>query len=299
MIDFITTPFSLEDLKKLKEAGSTSVVIGTPFFSVRNVHDFSVEELPLVKKECHKLGLRMYVLVNRFFVEEELEALREHLQRLKDLDVDGIYYGDEGVYQEAKALGIENRLIYNPDTLITNHSDVQYYLDEGISMVTISKEITLDEICAIAKKVQGECEVIIHGRLNMMHSKRNLLSNYFSFLGKEENIRNKMDLYLMEEHRDEHMPIVEDETGTHVFTGFTLSSFDEIKDMVHAGIRHFRIDGIFHDVDYVIEALKLYQSVLQDEVKGREVFEAYKKKYEKDHVTHGFYYTKTSKVKEG
>ncbi len=29
----------------------------------------------------------------------------------------------------------------------------------------------------------------------------------------------------MEEHRDEHMPIVEDETGTHVFTGFTLSSF--------------------------------------------------------------------------
>ncbi len=55
------------------------------FFSVRNVHDFSVEELPLVKKECHKLGLRMYVLVNRFFVEEELEALREHLQRLKRL----------------------------------------------------------------------------------------------------------------------------------------------------------------------------------------------------------------------
>lgn len=299
MIDFITTPFSLEDLKKLKDAGSTSVVIGTPFFSVRNVHDFSIEELPLLKEECDKLGLRMYVLVNRFFVEEELDSLREHLQRLKDLDVDGIYYGDEGVYQEAKVLGIENRLIYNPDTLITNHSDVQYYLDEGISMVTISKEITLDEICTIAKKVQGECEVIIHGRLNMMHSKRNLLSNYFSFLGKETDIRNKMDLYLMEEHRDEHMPIVEDETGTHVFTGFTLTSFDEIKDMVNAGIRHFRIDGIFHDVDYVIEALKLYQSVLHDEVKGREVFEAYKKKYEQDHVTHGFYYTKTSKVKEG
>ena len=55
MIDFITTPFSLEDLMNLKEAGSTSVVIGTPFFSVRNVHDFSVEELPLVMEECHKL----------------------------------------------------------------------------------------------------------------------------------------------------------------------------------------------------------------------------------------------------
>ena len=166
-------------------------------------------------------------------------------------------------------------------------------------MVTISKEITLDEICTIARKVHGECEVLIHGRLNMMHSKRNLLSNYMSFLGKEEDLKNKMNLYLMEEHRDEHMPILEDETGTHVFTGFTLSSFDEIKDMAEAGIHHFRIDGIFHDIDYVVEALKLYQSVLNGDRKGREVYASYREKYESDHVTHGFYYTKTSKVKVG
>lgn len=299
MPNFIVTPFSFEDLAKVKAAGATSVIIGTPFFSVRCVHAFPVEELPAIKKECERLSLQMYVLVNRFFVEAEITALRKHLLFLKELDVDGIYYGDECVLYEAQAYNIKHKLIYNPDTLITNHSDVQYYLDEGIQMVTISKEITLQEMCAIGQQVQGECEVVIHGRLNMMHSKRNLLSSYMSFVGKQEQVRDNYDLYLMEENRDEHMPIVEDESGTHVFTGFTLVSFEEIQELLNSGIRHFRIDGIFHDIAYVVEALELYRAILNKERNAKEVFDTYVKQHEEDHVTHGFYYTKTSKVKEG
>ncbi len=299
MVEFITTPYALEDIQKLKEAGSTTVVVGTPFFSVRSVCQFPVDMLTSIKEECVKHGVKMYVLVNRFFVEEEIEALRKHLQLLKELDVDGIYFGDECVLYEADLLGIKDKLIYNPDTLITNHGDVQYYLDDGIQMVTISKEITLSEICTIAQKVNGNCEVLIHGRLNMLHSKRNLLTNYMSFLEREDKVHDNMHLYIMEEKRDEKMPIVEDETGTHIFSGFTLASFEELQDMVNAGIRHFRMDGIFHNIDYVLEALKLYKEVLDGKRKGHETFVEYQKQYEDDNVTHGFYYTKTSKVKEG
>lgn len=299
MLELITTPYTLEDLKVLKEAGSSSVIVATPFFSVRGVHDFAVEELPVIKRECEALGLRMYVLVNRFFMEEELEALRSHLRLLKELQVDGIYYGDEAVLYEAQRLDMQQLLIYNPDTLVTNHSDVQYYLSEGVQMVTLSKEITLEEICAIAKTAPGRCEAVIHGRLNMMHSKRLLLSNYMSFLHRKEQVRNNRQLFLMEENRKEHMPILEDDSGTHIFSGFTLASFAEILPMADAGIRHFRIDGIFHDLPYVCEALSLYKEVLEGSRKGEEVFAEYAKKYTQDNVTHGFYYTKTSKVKEG
>lgn len=299
MIEFITTPYALEDIQKLKESGSTAVVIGTPFFSVRSVCQFPVDALATLKKECEKHDVKMYVLVNRFFVEEEIEPLRAHLRLLKELDVDGIYFGDECVLYEAEVLGMKDKLIYNPDTLITNHGDVQYYLDEGIKMVTISKEITLSEICTIAQKTTGNCEVLIHGRLNMLHSKRNLLTNYMSFLEREDKVHDNMHLYIMEEKREEKMPILEDETGTHIFSGFTLASFEELQDMVNAGIRHFRIDGIFHDIAYVLEALTLYKEVLEGKRKGHETFVEYQKQYASDHVTHGFYYTKTSKVKEG
>ena len=297
MVDFIATPFAFGDIEKLKAAGAQSVIIAVPFFSARGAACFSIDELAQFKAECSRCAVRMYVLVNRIFVEEELERLREFLKLLKELDVDGIYYGDEGVLYEADRLHMKNRLIYNPDTLITNAMDMQYYLDEDIRMATISKEITLQEMCKIARTVQGECEVIIHGRLNMMHSKRMLLSAYMDFLGKKEAVRDNHELYLMEETRDDHMPIIEDALGTHVFTGFTLASFEEIKDLYEAGVRHFRIDGIFHDIAYVCEALRLYQDVLRGNRNGRETFQEYEQKYTEDHVTHGFYYTKTSKVK--
>ncbi len=93
------------------------------------------------------------------------------------------------------------------------------------------------------------------------------------------------------------MPIVEDALGTHVFTGFTLVSFEEIRELYEAGVRHFRIDGIFHDIEYVCEALRLYQDVLKGVRDGRQTYQEYEKKYKEDHVSHGFYYTKTSKVK--
>lgn len=298
MLDFIATPFEMEDLHKLKAAGADSVVISTPFFSVRGAGYFERETLPQVKSICEQLGLRMLVMVNRFFTEEELPQLREFLKECKTLQVDGMYYGDECVLYEAQKLKLVDRLIYHPDTLITNHADVNFYLNEGISMVSISKEITKEEICAIARQAQGDIEIMIHGRVNMMHSKRNLISNYLKFIGKEEDIKGKRSLYIMEETREDHMPIIEDEFGTHVFSGYTLASFMEIKDFADAGIHHMRIDGIFHDIDYVCEALRLYHEIL-DGKDASHIDTMYREKYKEDHVTSGFYYTKTSKVKVG
>lgn len=298
MIDMIATPFSIGDISLYKEAGASSVVIATPFFSARGAHLFELEELADIKQTCLANDMRMLVKVNRFFTEEELPSLQSYLLTLKNLDVDGIYYGDECVLFEAKKLGIVGKLIYAPDTLLTNQEDVNYYLQEGISMVSISKEITLEEICQIAASAPGRVEVGIHGRVNMMHSKRQLLSHYLEFIGKEEEVHGKHTLYIKEEHREEHMPILEDDLGTHVFSGYTLASFEELHKLVEAGVQHVSIDGIFHDQAYVMEALQLYTSILNG-ADATIIKETYEKRYAMDHVTNGFYETKTSKRKVG
>ncbi len=298
VMNIITTPYHIQDLERLKEAGAHTVIVSNPFFSARGAAYEEVEMLWKYKQECQRLGLSLYVQVNRLFMEEELDKLRSHLRFLKEVDVDGIYFGDEAVLQEAQLLGIEDKLIYNPDTLITNAMDVNYYLEEGLKSVSLSREITLEEICEIAGKCDPKkVEVMIHGRMNMMHSKRALISNYLTFINKEHDVKNNHDLYIIENTRDERMPILEDDLGTHVFTGFTLASFEEYKALHEAGIYNVRIDGIFQDIDTLCKVVQDYCAILNGNKNGTDVWNEYQETYPQDNYTKGFYYTKTSKTR--
>lgn len=298
-MNFILPLWKKEELPLILKAKPEGVILPIPFFSVRKMNAFSFEEVSEIIPVLKQMGIKAYVPFNRFFVESELETLKEGLKKLKELQVDYIYFTDEGVLQCAKELKMEQYLIYQPDTLITNALDAQYYLNEGIARVCLSREITLDEIKQIASKVEHkeQLEVMIHGRMPMMHSKRELLTSYMTFLKRQDEVKNKFTLSLREETREDRMPIIEDEHGTHVYSGFTLASFEEIKQLDEAGIQYGRMETMFHDAKYEIETLQLYRDVLNGVQSGSEVQTMYQDKYQEDHVTHGFYYTKTSKTK--
>lgn len=294
MSKFVVSLFDKSNIPLYKENHADVVVAGIKHGSYRSVKDFDYEELKSIKQECLNYNLEMFVLLNRFYHDEQLPLMKEQLSFLKEIDVDGIYFGDEAVLYYARELGIVDKLIYLPDTLLCNALDCRYYLDEGMKLVSLSKEITQEEVVEIGQVVGKQLEIIIHGRVVMMHSKRKLLSAYQEFVGLKHQLSGCKDLYITEENRDAKMPIYEDEFGTHVFSGYTLESFDQIKAFKDAGIEYFKIDGIFHDVDWVIETLKAYHDVLN----GCEIKSNYYLKHENDALSNGFYNQKTSKVKE-
>ena len=294
MSEWIVSADRIENFARLKEAGADAVLIGTDFYSARAMACIALSDYPKAKQEAQRLSLKLYVLMNRMFAETELDAMRTHLHLLKELDVDGIYYGDEGVLWESMRLGMQDKLIYHPDTLLTNSYDVNYYLQEGIQRVVLAKEITFEEIKHIAHNtIPSRIEMLVHGRVNLIHSKRWLLSAYMEHLGKPCDLHARKDLAIIETKREEAMPILEDDLGTHVFSGYTLASFEELDELLEVGYTHFRIDGIFYDIDWVCEALRLYRSIEAKESKGREVFRSYAQTHLEAHVGSGFYYKKT------
>ena len=46
------------------------------------------------------------------------------MQIFKDINIDGIYYADEGILYIAQEMNIQNKLIYQPETLVTSSMDV-------------------------------------------------------------------------------------------------------------------------------------------------------------------------------
>ena len=241
--------------------------------------------------------MRIAVNCTRFFMEDELEQLRSFLRLLKEIDADTVYFADEGVLYEAIQLGLQDRLVYQPDTLITNSADAAFYRAQGCQGVSLAREITLEEICAIASRCSG-VEMLVHGRFSIMHSRRQLLHSYFAFLKRpDDDPHGRRDLSLKEETREAHMPIIEDEGGTHVFSEYTLQSFAQIRTLVESGVSRLRIDSIFHDDDWSVRALSDYQSVLAGRLSPQEAIERWDREDPSGCYGEGFYYTKTSLVK--
>lgn len=140
-------------LPALKESGITTIRIGVEGYSVRAARLFSSEEAAVIAAACQNLGLRWEIVFNRLWMEEELPEMEAKLKQIQSWNPDGIVYMDPAVFMLAKVLGIQDRLIYAPDTLTTNSQDIQLMLDMGVGRVVLAAEITLEEILQIAEKV--------------------------------------------------------------------------------------------------------------------------------------------------
>ena len=68
---------------------------------------------------------------------------------------------------------------------------------------------------------------------------------------------------LIEQTRDKRMPIVQDESGTHIFSEMPINSLQEMWDFTDVGMHRFRIDSLFFDDDWTVEILDLYDLALQ------------------------------------
>ncbi|MFA6800679.1 MAG: U32 family peptidase, partial [Acholeplasmataceae bacterium] len=178
------------------------------------------------------------------------------------------------------------KLIYNPETLMTNYYDFNFLVPTGIFGVFIAKEITLDDIKMIADKKQTKLFMVGHGHLNMFYSKRQLIKNYMDFINQENYLHNKQTIKLIEEKRkDEPYPILEDLAGTHVFRSQVFDSIDYL-DVLSPIVDYLVIDTIFKDDDYAIEILKMYKH--QKGLSKEELMKKYDEIWD-----HGFFFKKT------
>ena len=130
MSQWIVSLHDSGNIRKMKDAGADEILLAVPFFSLRPAHVFALEELASLTDAIHACGLRAAVNCTRLFMEEDLPALRAFLRELKELQVDTVYFADEGVLFEAARLDMADRLVYQPDTLISNANDVRFYREQ-------------------------------------------------------------------------------------------------------------------------------------------------------------------------
>ena len=279
----VTRLKTITEIEKLHQLGVDVFCLDTEF-TAKRIAKFSINE---IKKITETHPENFYLLINKIIHEEDLDNLSFFLKTIQKYRISGIVIADLTVYVVAKKLHLEHLIIYQPGTMNTDVFSEEYFHKRNIKGITISRELTLEEIEHFGN-TDLELSLIGHGYLDMFYSKRKLVSNYLIHKNRTDlNLKNNYNLRLNEEIREsEYYPIFEDEYGTHIFRSNKLISKNEIEDL-KPFIKDFFIERIFLTDDELIDSIKLYKDQIT-------LFEFQLKHSNYDS---GFYYKRTEKVK--
>jgi putative protease len=278
-----------DEIQNMIDLGVNVVMLDTSVFTAKSIFPLNQTAFKEVFQLIHNHKINVYVYINKMIHETDIFELNAWMKFFKEIGIDGIVINDYTVYVIAKEYGLENKVIYQPGTMNTNTFDAMF-LEDKIKGMTLSKEITLEEILTIVQSPSKiEYSLVGHGFIDMFYSKRQLITNYFIHKNKKNyKIKNNHQFVLEEKTRDSiYYPILEDNMGTHIFRDKQLQSFEELIQLKDY-ISDFFIERLFiDDVEYY-DTIKAYQNT--------QVQQKFLDKYHSN-FNSGFYYLPTEKTK--
>ena len=178
---------NMEKMKMALWYGADAVYLGGRIFGLRAFGgNFTHEELEEAVCFAHALKKKVYVTVNIFPHNSDLEKLPEYLRYLMSINVDAILVADLGVFSLAREIVPEMPIHISTQANTTNWMAVNAWKNMGAERVVLAREMSFAEICEIRERCQIELEVFVHGAMCISYSGRCLLSNYFT--GRSKNM---------------------------------------------------------------------------------------------------------------
>ncbi|MFW5865458.1 MAG: peptidase U32 family protein [Candidatus Izemoplasmataceae bacterium] len=282
----------IDSLNILLKKDIHAIIIGLSNFAQRLETTFDIETITRLVNDIKAHDKAVYISMNILIHDDFVPALYEALDALKNLSIDGILFADLAVYMAAKERNLSHLLIYYPETYVTSLDDVTFWHNQKIKAVILARELTLDDIEYIIKNSVLPIMTVGHGYLNMFHSRRALVENYFLYTKDQDPnaVKDSKNLTLIEEKRNEKLKIIQDEFGTHIFRSKPLHSF-KVLNVLRNHLDTLIIDTTFFNGDESIKIIDDYLKALNNQ----DIDLSY---YEKTH-DEGFYYKKTVLKKEG
>ena len=287
------------DWEKLQMAvlyGADAVYLAGTSFGMRSfAGNFSDEELPRAVDFAHRHGVKVHATVNTMPRSGEVDRLPEHLEKLNDAGVDALILADLGAFTLAGKYAPRCQRHISTQQSIANYACAQAWFDLGAQRVVLARELGMDEIREIRRRVDPalELETFCHGAMCVSYSGRCLLSNYMT--GRDSNRGAcaqpcRYQYALMEEKRPgEYFPVFEDEKGTYIMNSREMCMIDHLDDLMDAGVDCLKIEGRAKSAYYAAIVTGAYRHVLDDVAAGRPVDPVWRDEVE--HVSHRHYST--------
>ncbi|MBC2381002.1 U32 family peptidase [Pseudomonas sp. WS 5106] len=243
--------------------GADAIYIGGPSFGARHNACNEVSEIASLVEFARRYHARVFTTINTILHDNELEPARKLIHQLYDAGVDALIVQDLGV-MELDIPPIE--LHASTQTDIRTLGRAKFLDQAGFSQLVLARELNLQEIRAIADETDAAIEFFIHGALCVAFSGQCNISHAQN--GRSANRGDcSQACRLPYTLKDDQGRVVAFEK--HLLSMKDNNQSANIRALVEAGVRSFKIEGRYKDMGYVKNITAYYRQRLDDVLEDR------------------------------
>src|SRR5256885_786689 len=261
-----------ESLQAAVAAGADAVYFGLRggFNARARADNFAAADLPRIFDFLHSKGVQGFVTFNTLVFDRELPVAEEALAAIARADADAIIVQDLGIARLAREICPELPLHASTQMTISSAEAAAVAKSLGVTRVVLPRELSIDEIRAMAARTDLELECFVHGALCVSWSGQCLTSEALQQRSANrgqcaQSCRMPYDL-VVDGRRETARA---DEQLKYLLSPRDLAAVDLLPELLAAGVSCFKIEGRMKGPEYVANVVEKYRRALDAAMEGR------------------------------
>lgn len=255
-LELLSPAKNVEIAKQAILHGADAVYIGGPNFGARHNAGNPVSDIAQLVDFAHHYYAKIYVTLNTILHDNELESARQLIWQLYDAGIDALIIQD---------MAILNMDIPPIDLHASTQMDIRtpekakFLSDVGFSQIVLARELSLNEVAKINQQSDAKIEFFIHGALCVAFSGQCYISH--AQTGRSANRGDcSQACRLPYTLKDDQGRIVAYEK--HLLSMKDNNQSNNLNELIYAGVRSFKIEGRYKDLNYVKNITAFYRQKL-------------------------------------
>ncbi|MGE0081635.1 MAG: U32 family peptidase [Thiohalomonadaceae bacterium] len=243
--------------------GADAVYIGGPLFGARAHAANSVADIAALARFAHRYHARVFATLNTILHDDELEPARRLAWELYDAGVDALIVQDMGLLE----LDLPPVALHaSTQADIRTPAKARFLADVGFSQLVLARELSLPEIRAIHNATDATLEFFVHGALCVAFSGQCYISH--AQTGRSANRGDcSQACRLPYTLTDRQGRVVAFEK--HLLSLKDNNQSANLRALIDAGIRSFKIEGRYKEAPYVKNITAHYRLLLDEILEER------------------------------
>lgn len=258
MTELLAPAGNMEALKAAIANGCNAVYLGMQKFGARAYSDnFDIENLKVAVEYAHLRDVKIFVTMNTIVFEDEIDDMKEQIQQLNAIGVDGIIVQDLAVFDYVEKNFEDMEVHCSTQMGIDDLEGALLCKELGSDRVVLAREVPIEKVKEIKRDADIPIEIFVHGALCVSYSGNCLMSG---LIGYRSGNRGRCVGSCRKPYE-----LIDTSTGKSLGTNYILSTkdlntIDHIEDLRE--IDSLKIEGRMKEPVYVANVVSKYRAAL-------------------------------------